>query len=289
MIFTFTSTRTSKSLLSLLATLTIVSLVVTAGDAQKKVTRPAPTPPPAPAPARPKIERAVPFRTGETLGYDISWAAFMTAATATISVKEKRPSYDSIAYYIVAEGQPTSLVAALYKLYYKADTLLDAYTLLPQRGSLYSREAGRQHLRATRFLQDAHKAQYEVQSGATLANVDTRVELPIPASTQDAVSAIYALRAMELKPGASVVMPVSINGETYRVRVTASNRETVSCGLGTFTAWKLVPSLLDTQGEAEAQNMAVWITDDSRRLPVLLQADFSVGTFRLTLRSASGV
>jgi Protein of unknown function (DUF3108) len=267
---------------SCLATLAAVSLVVSTSDAQK----PPKAPPPAP---KPRVERTVPFRPGETLGYDISWAAFMTAATATISVKEKRPSYDSIAYYIVAEGQPTALVAALYKLYYKADTLLDAYTLLPQRGSLYSREAGRQHLRATRFLQEAHKAQYEVQSGATLANVDTRIEVPIPASTQDAVSAIYALRAMELKPGASMVMPVSINGETYRVRITASHKETVTCGLGTFTAWKLVPSLLDTQGEPDAQNMALWITDDHRRLPVLLQADFSVGTFRLTLRTASGV
>jgi len=83
-------------------------------------------------------------------------------------------------------------------------------------------------------------------------------------------------------------MPVSINGETYRVRVIASTREPVSCGVGTVMAWKLIPTLLDTQGEPEAQNMALWISDDARRLPVLMQADFAVGTFKLTLRSASG-
>jgi len=241
-----------------------------------------------PKPAAPKVERPVPFTLGETLAYDISWSTFLTAATATISVKEKRPSYDSLAYYIVAEGQPTALVAALYKLYYKADTLLDAYTLLPQRGSVYSREAGRQHLRATRFLQEARTAQYEVQSGATLSQVDTHLDLPVPASTQDALSAIYALRAMELKPGAAVILPVSINGEVYRVRITAGNKEPVTCGLGTLTAWKLMPSLLDTQGEPDAQNMAIWISDDRRHLPLLMQADFPVGTFKLTLRSATG-
>jgi hypothetical protein len=127
-----------------------------------------------------------------------------------------------------------------------------------------------------------------VQSGATLTNIDAHVDLQIPASTQDAVSAIYALRTMDLKPGASMEMPVSINGGTYRVRVVAGNREPVSCGLGTVTAWKLMPSLLDTQDEPEAQNMAIWISDDTRRLPVLMQADFSVGTFKLTLRSATG-
>jgi hypothetical protein len=237
----------------------------------------------------PKVERQVPFKPGERLSYDISWSTFLTAATATVTVNEKRPSYDSIAYYIVAEGQPTALVAALYKLYYKADTLLDAYTLLPQRGSLYSREAGRQHLRATRFLQETRKAQYEVQSGASLAQTDAHVELNVPPSTQDALSAVFALRAMELKPGVTTVMPVSINGEIYRVQVTIANKESITCGLGTLTAWKLVPSLVGAQGEPEAQNMAIWISDDGRRLPVLMQADFPVGTFRLTLRSASGV
>jgi hypothetical protein len=252
---------------------------------------PAPKPAPAAAAAKPapKVERQVPFKPGERLAYDISWSTFLTAATATVTVNEKRPSFDSVAYYIVAEGQPTALVAALYKLYYKADTLLDAYTLLPQRGSLYSREAGRQHLRATRFLQETRKAQYDVQSGASLNHTDTHLELSVPPSTQDALSAIFALRAMDLKPGVTMVMPVSINGAIYRVQVMTSNKETITCGLGTVTAWKLLPSLVGEQGEPEAQNMAVWISDDGRRLPVLMQADFPVGTFRLTLRSASGV
>jgi hypothetical protein len=259
----------------------------------KSPSRKKPTAAPAskPAPA-PKVERPVPFKAGETLAYDISWSTFMTAATATVRVEEKRPSYNSLAYYIVAEGQPNALVAALYKLYYKADTLLDAYTLLPQRGSLYSREAGRQHLRATRFLQDTHTAQYEVQSGPSLTT-DSRQDLQVPPATQDALSAVYALRAAvgeggDLKPGGSIIMPVSLNGTTYRVRVVTGNKEPVTCGLGTLTAWKLMPSLLDQQGEPEAQNMAVWISDDSRHLPLLMQADFAVGTFKLTLRNASG-
>jgi hypothetical protein len=245
----------------------------------------APARPPAPASA-PKTERPVPFRPGETLAYDISWSTFLTAATATVRVQEKRPSYDSVAWYIVAEGQPTALVAALYKLYYKADTLLDAFTLLPQRGSIYSREGGRQHLRATRFLQETHKAQYEVQSGPSLTT-DARLELLVPPATQDALSAIYALRAADLARGATMMIPVSLNGTTYRVRVTTGSKESVTCGIGTLSAWKLMPSLLDQEGEPEAQNMALWISDDNRRLPLLMQADFAIGTFKLTLRSAT--
>ena len=98
-----------------------------------------------PAPA-PKRELAVPFAAGEALTYDISWSTFLTAGSATVSVKEKKPSYGSTAYYIVAEGRPTPLLSKLYALYYKADTLLDVYTLLPQRGSIYSDENGRKRL-----------------------------------------------------------------------------------------------------------------------------------------------
>src|SRR6185295_10975987 len=78
-----------------------------------------------PAPRAPRVERAVPFHVGETLTYDVSWSAYVTAGTAVATVKEKKPSFNSTAYYIVAEGRPTPLVAKLYSLYYKLDTLLD--------------------------------------------------------------------------------------------------------------------------------------------------------------------
>ena len=87
-------------------------------------------------------ERPVPFKVGETLEYDVSWSSYLTAGTATLSVQARKPSYDSVAYYVVAEGKATGLVAALYHAYYKADTLLDVYTLLPQRGSIYGEEGG---------------------------------------------------------------------------------------------------------------------------------------------------
>src|SRR5262245_38689629 len=91
-----------------------------------------------------KVVRPVPFRVGEQLTYDVSWSSYVTAGTATMTVKEKKPSFNSTAYYIVAEARPTPLLSKLYTLYYKMDTLVDVYTLLPQRGSTYSEE-GRRH------------------------------------------------------------------------------------------------------------------------------------------------
>jgi hypothetical protein len=67
-------------------------------------------------------EPAVPFSVGETLTYDVSWSSFLVAGAATVRVVEKKPSFNSTAYYIVVEGKPVPLVAKLYNLYYKMDT-----------------------------------------------------------------------------------------------------------------------------------------------------------------------
>ena len=110
----------------------------------------------------PPAEPAVPFTVGETLEYDVGWSSYLTAGTATLAIREKKPSYGSVAYYAVAEGRATGVVAALYHVYYKADTLLDVYSLLPQRGSIYGEEGRRRRMRATRFDQAKRTAQYEV-------------------------------------------------------------------------------------------------------------------------------
>ena len=78
------------------------------------------------AAAPPRAERTVPFKVGETLTYDVSWSSYLTAGTAVTTVKDKKPSYNSTAYYVVAEGRPTPLLSKLYTLYYKMDSLIDS-------------------------------------------------------------------------------------------------------------------------------------------------------------------
>lgn len=237
----------------------------------------------AAAPARPaaRVERPVPFKVGETLSYDVSWSSYLTAGNATVTVREKRPSFGSSAYYIVAEGRPTPLLSKLYTLYYKADTLLDSYTLLPQRGSVYSEEGRDRRTKTVSFNQGARSAVYEVQTATKV-----RRDMKLPAYAQDALSAIYVLRALPLKPGASISMPVSDSGKVYKVQVTVGSREQVRAGIGTVSAWKVTPTIFDERGQPSGRTMALWISDDERRLPVKLQADLAVGTFQLTLREA---
>jgi len=231
------------------------------------------------APASARTEREVPFNVGETLTYDVSWSSYLTAGTATTTVKEKRASANSTAYYIVAEGRPTPLLSKLYSLYYKLDTLVDSYSLLSQRGSVYSEEGRRHRYKTTEFDRAAKKVFFEYKSD-TVAKADFATS----AVTQDALAAFYVLRTMPLKPGDHMTMPVSDDGDTYALRIDVVGRERLKTVIGTLDAWKMAMSLTDNKGQAVGRPIAFWMSADARHVPVRIQTELAVGSFNLTLR-----
>lgn len=258
----------------------LICLAASATIAAQTPKRPAPKSAAQPAPAAPRKEMAVPFKVGEVLEFDIGWTLYPTAGTATVAVKEKKPSYGSVAYYVVAEGRPSSMLSKLYTLYYKADTLIDAYTLLPQRGSLYVEEGKRKRMKTTTFNHPAKAAKYEVQTATHVVK-----DLALPGFTQDALSALYVLRSIPMKAGEKFNMPVTDAGDLYRVQMQVGAVEAVRTGLGTINALKIVPVITASKG-TPPRGLAMWISDDARRLPVKIEAQLPVGKFTVTLRAA---
>jgi hypothetical protein len=264
-----------------LTVLTLVALTSFTLDAQRATRKPAApaAKPPAKAPTAPRAEQRVPFAAGETLSYDVSWSSYLTAGTATTTVLEKKPSLNSTAYYIVAEGRPTPLLSKLYSVYYKLDTLLDSFTLLPQRGSVYSEEGKRHRFKTTQFDRAAKKVLFEYKADTTVKS-----DFATSAVTQDALSAIYVLRAIPLKPGEKMTMPISDNGKNYKVQFDAGASEKVRTPRGDQAALKIRLSVSDDLGKSVGKNVFIWISEDERHLPVKLQADLPVGSFNLLLR-----
>lgn len=221
----------------------------------------------------------MPFRVGETLTYDVSWSTFLTAGTVTMTVKEKKPSYGSTAYYIVAEAAPAALLSRLYALYYKADTLLDVFTLASQRGSVFSQEGRRTRMKTTIFDQQSGSGTYELRTASVV-----KKELKLRPETQDALAAIYRLRTMPLRSGMTVDVPVSENGSLYRLRLVVAGREAVRSGVGTLQAWKITPTILEGPEGGTDREFTLWISDDARRLPLRIQAGLAIGSVEVTLR-----
>lgn len=228
-------------------------------------------------------EAPVPFRVGEALTYDVSWSAVLVAGTATAQVVEKTPSSpaSASAYSIVVEGRPVPIVARLYNLYYRMESLLDSATLLSQRGTLHSEEGNDKTTGATRFDRAARRAFYDRQT-----ETGTKVDFPIPAGTQDGLAAFFAIRAHLFKAGERFAVPIAESGALFTVQIDVAQPETVRVPVGEFSAWSLKAGITDAQGQPVWKNIAVWISNDARRLPVKLQAELPVGSFVLVLREA---
>ncbi|HJR05917.1 MAG TPA: DUF3108 domain-containing protein [Pyrinomonadaceae bacterium] len=115
------------------------------------------------------------------------------------------------------------------------------------------------------------------------------VKSPLNNASHDLISAIYFLRTQPLEPGRNFELNISDAGAVYRIPVKVGARkrmktivgrvQTVRVDIGIFGAERLV----DRKGE-----MTLWITDDSRRLPVRARLDTDIGTLDITLKKVSG-
>lgn len=273
-----------------IAVLLVMTLQVSAQQpprsSQPKPSAPAPAPakrvPPrgttAPAPRK---EAPMPFSVGETLTYDVAWSQYLVAGSAVARVVEKRPSYNSSAYYIVAEGRPIPLIARFYSVYYKMDSLLDSFTTLSQRMSVYKEEGSRKHYASTTFDRSKRRAEFEVQAEPA----PVRNEFAVPQNVQDGLATLYALRGRTFTAGDRLSIPVTDEGALYTANFEVSGPEPIKVPMGQVDAWNLRIQILDATNQPVGRNVGAWISTDARRLPVKLQADLPVGSFALALRT----
>src|SRR5262249_55737541 len=142
---------------------------------------------------------------------------------------------------------------------------------------------GKRHkVKTTIFDRPAKKARYEVQT-ATLVTT----ELAVPPSTLDALSTLYVLRTIPLKANGTVTMAVCDNGNLYNVSMQIGGVEPVRTPLGTLNGIRITPRITSS-AESPARSLAIWISDDARRLPLRIEAGMVFGSFTLTLTSVTG-
>ena len=226
-------------------------------------------------------DRVVPFASGETLTYDVSWSAYLTAGTLVTTATNRRSAGGAITYDIVADGRTTPLLQHLYTLWYHYETHLDGASLLPVRAVAETQEGSRHRVRTTTFDRGAGKAHYEIRT-ATVVKED----VVVPPQTQDALSAMYALRAAALDTGRRLTMPVTDGGTIYSAKFDVGSSERLRTPAGELSAWKIAVRISDAHGAPVGRQVAIWIADNAQRWPVKMQAELGAGTFTLTLREA---
>ncbi|HEV7796856.1 MAG TPA: DUF3108 domain-containing protein [Pyrinomonadaceae bacterium] len=108
---------------------------------------------------------------------------------------------------------------------------------------------------------------------------------PFAGQVQDLLSAIYYLRTQPLEIGKSFEVTVSDSGRVYQVPVQVVEKKRKKTVLGRVETIRVDPQVFGPNRMVSGEGQfSVWLTNDSRRIPVSARIKMKYGTFDITLR-----
>lgn len=106
---------------------------------------------------------------------------------------------------------------------------------------------------------------------------------------QDVLSAIYFLRMQPLEVGKTFEVTVSDSGRVYQVPVRVVEKKRLKTVLGRVEALRLDADVYGPNRMVAGEGQfTIWLTNDSRRIPVSARIKTDYGTFDITLRKVIG-
>ena len=223
---------------------------------------------------QPQIEA---LRPGEILTYNVSWSDVLTAGIATMEIKEGAlPDGKQVLRFIVTTHS-AGLVDKFYRVNDRLESVFDPGIMQSLKLSLNANH-GKKKRRRELVFDHVHNTVI-----STLNN-DPPETITIPDQVQDALSSLYYLRTRnDLIVGKTIIIPVHDSGKNWSVEVQILGREKVKTPAGEFATIKVrtfpkYEGVFMNKGE-----IFVWLTDDSRRVPVLMKSTISIGSIVSTL------
>jgi hypothetical protein len=217
------------------------------------------------------------FKPGETLVYDISWSNIITAGTATMEVKAgAMPDGRKVLRFIVTTHS-AGLVDAFYRVKDRIESVFDPGIMQSLTFSLSESHGKKKRRRELVF-------DHAARTVLSKLNDDPPETLTIPDPVQDALSALYYLRTRDdFTVGKAIIIEVHDSGKNWSVDVQILGREKVKTPAGMFSTIKVktfpkYEGVFMNKGE-----IFIWLTDDSRKIPVLMKSTIAIGSIVSTL------
>ncbi|MDD2321142.1 MAG: DUF3108 domain-containing protein [Geobacteraceae bacterium] len=222
---------------------------------------------------------AAAFTVPEKLVYDLTWTG-IKAGTATQEIFIEKGETR-----IVSIARSADWISVFFPVEDRIESVLssnpDSKIGLPKSYSLKIREGSHRRDKEIHFNHSQGMAHYKDN-----LNNDKR-EIPISSSTLDTLSSFYFVRTLKLEVGKSVFLTILDNMKIWKVEVQVLRKEKIKTKLGTFDTIVIRPlmhseGIMDKKGE-----MFIWLTDDSRLLPVKMKTKVKVGSVTATLVGGS--
>jgi Protein of unknown function (DUF3108) len=232
---------------------------------------------PIPLPTDLNVPRYTPgpstFREGETLVYDVSWVG-IPAAEAQISLdySKARPQMWTGQMWITT----SSGADLLYRMrdYFRENFQRDSL----QPDDMYILQHEKQRRDEWRVAFD-HNARL-VTAVKRNSHGRTWIKHFSGGDPNGPFSAAMLALSQPLKVGETYTLDVFSGGNRYVFQFKVVTREQITTTLGTFDTIRIEPSVLwlsEGSFRSQASETTVWVTDDSRHLPIRISCAVFIG------------
>jgi hypothetical protein len=216
------------------------------------------------------------YTVPERLEYELTWSG-IKAGTASLEVLENGPYIQ-----FVSRAVSSDFVSVFYRVEDVAvsSLLKESHKTLPGKPYNYKLKTS----------EGRHKKDKEVffdfkEKKATYFNYLDKEKLVfgINETTMDALSCFYYVRYLPLPVGKSIYVEIFDSKKLYKAEVQVVRKEEIQIPLGTFKAILIKPILLSEGIFSRKGDVLIWVTDDEKRLPLLLKTKVKVGAITATL------
>ena len=220
----------------------------------------------------------MPFRVGEKLTYQIFWGPFVVGrASLEVAGVEKVDDHDC--YHLIAKAKTSGLAEWLFPVDSTAESWLDCRDLFTRRYR-QNRSEGK-HL-----TNDETHYDYEHREAITKNKKGREKRFPLEQPVQDVVSSLYFVRAQKLMLDAEQTFVLNASATNYVVTIRPDQRKQLWLRpVGNVQALRIEPNPTLKIVAANNGRMWLWITDDERRLPLLVNSVLKLGNAKLVLFS----
>ena len=139
----------------------------------------------------------------------------------------------------------------------------------------------------TRFHKEADfdRQRLEVTTRDFLKKSETTQK--VSPKTYDTLSSFYYFRTISLQVGTSYFIDIFDCKKLWNTEVKVLRREEIETPLGRFKTVVIKPILKSEGIFARTGDMYIWLTDDERRIPVLMKSKVRIGSITATLVGGS--
>ncbi len=212
------------------------------------------------------------FDVGEHLTFEIAYG-IIKAGTATMSIPDTQWVKGRPCYHVVTTAESNKFFDPFFKVRDRVETFIDMEGIFPWKFEKHIREGKYQSDRVVEYDQVNH-----------LAIMDGKDTLVVEPYVQGILSSFYYVRTIPLEVGKSFDIDNYGDGKIYPLKILVHKKERVKVPAGTFDCIVVEPVMRVEGIFNQTGRMAVWLTDDERRIPVLMKSKVLIGSIDVRLK-----